>query len=42
VERDERELLHLQTRAEREAVERAVKAQLDALKKKMGKHGENP
>jgi len=38
---DDGELRHLDYRAEREKVERAVRAQLEALKKKMGKQGEN-
>ena len=38
---DDSELRNLEFKAEREKVERAVKAQLEALKQKMGKHGEN-
>ncbi len=36
---DDSELRHLETRAEREKIQRAVQAQLEALKKKMGKPG---
>jgi hypothetical protein len=39
---DDSELRNLEYRAEREKVERAVKAQLDALKKKMGRSGPSP
>lgn len=34
---DEQELQHLETRADRAAIEQAVKAQLEMLKRKMGK-----
>lgn len=38
---DDSELRNLDFKAEREKIERAVQAQLEALKKKMGNHGEN-
>jgi chromosome segregation ATPase len=37
-EPEDRELLDLETRADREAIERAVQAQLESLKRKLGKN----
>ena len=39
---DDSELRNLDYRAKREKIERAVQAQLDALKKKIGKSGPVP